>query len=408
MKKLIVSVIACISMQVAIGAADTEYDFTERGLALFCQLPVELQVKISKYVLADDIKCKLFDKPRVKYILRGHTGSVNSVAFNPDGTQIVSASVDNTLRTWDAISGQALHVLRGHRGLVRSAVFSQDGTQIVSASDDSTLRIWDATEGQLLHTLPHNDPQVVSVTFNAAGNCVMSVSYDKTIRIRNVDTNQLLGILRYNGSVIPTSEAFCRARNQMVSARNDNSLRIQDAHTFQELHMLRGHTYFINWAAFNQDGTKVVSASADKTVRVWDALEGRELHILHGHENWVRSVVFNKTRDQIVSAGDDCTLRIWEPLSYEHYHFDLEQALWIYCRHGMIMNSKAERVNNWQLQLGLLESYFLSKYYPILNLIKGIIGIPKLSQEEREQLAVEQSIREQYPEILDAIETEFE
>jgi WD40 repeat protein len=410
-------------MQMVIGAVDdgrqhfdvsSEYDLTKRGLALFRQLPVELQAKISRYVLADtNIKRKLFDKPRVKHILQGHTGAVNSVAFNPNGTQIVSASSDNTVRTWDALTGRELHILHGHKSWVRSAEFSQDGKRIVSASDDGTLCIWDASEGRLLHTLPHNDPQVLSVAFNEAGNCVISVSYDKTIRIRDIGTTQLLCTLRYDGPVAPSSEAFYRVRNQMVLANNDNSLHIQDTHTFQKLYILRGHTNVINWAAFNRDGTKVISASADKTVRIWDALAGKELYVLHGHKNWVRSAVFNKVRDQVVSAGDDCTVRLWEPLPYEDYYFDLEQTLWMYCRYGMVVNGKAEQVKNRSLQLGLSESY-LSLICPIFKLIEGvrvinngikaIIGTPELSKEEIEQLAIEQSIREQYPEILDAIE----
>jgi WD40 repeat protein len=36
-------------------------------------------------------------------VLRGHDISVNSVAFSPDGTRIVTASVDHTARLWDAL-----------------------------------------------------------------------------------------------------------------------------------------------------------------------------------------------------------------------------------------------------------------------------------------------------------------
>ena len=36
-------------------------------------------------------------------VLRGHDISVNSVAFSPDGTRMVTASVDHTARLWDAL-----------------------------------------------------------------------------------------------------------------------------------------------------------------------------------------------------------------------------------------------------------------------------------------------------------------
>ncbi|CCA76678.1 hypothetical protein PIIN_10667, partial [Serendipita indica DSM 11827] len=49
--------------------------------------------------------------------LRGHEFGVNAVGFSPDGSQIVSGSHDNTIRLWDAVTGQAVgEPLRGHEG----------------------------------------------------------------------------------------------------------------------------------------------------------------------------------------------------------------------------------------------------------------------------------------------------
>ena len=75
--------------------------------------------------------------------LKGHTSSVNSVAFSRDGMQIVSGSDDNSVRVWDALTGVELKELKGHMGLVNSVAFSGDGTWIVSGSDDKSVRVWD-------------------------------------------------------------------------------------------------------------------------------------------------------------------------------------------------------------------------------------------------------------------------
>ena len=64
--------------------------------------------------------------------LKGHTGSVLSVAFSPDGKRIVSGSEDETLKVWDAVSGQVTLTLKGHSSSVNSVGFSPDGKRIVS------------------------------------------------------------------------------------------------------------------------------------------------------------------------------------------------------------------------------------------------------------------------------------
>jgi WD40 repeat protein len=79
-------------------------------------------------------------------ILRGHEGRVNSAAFSPDGSRIVTASEDWTARIWDAATAKEIAVLRGHDGPVHSTAFSPDGLRIVTAGENA--RIWDAaTQG---------------------------------------------------------------------------------------------------------------------------------------------------------------------------------------------------------------------------------------------------------------------
>jgi WD40 repeat protein len=77
----------------------------------------------------------------------GHTDSVNSVAFSHDSTRIVSGSTDQSVRIWDASTGEEVLKLDGHTDRVNSVAFSHDGTRIVSGSDDRCVRIWDTSTG---------------------------------------------------------------------------------------------------------------------------------------------------------------------------------------------------------------------------------------------------------------------
>jgi WD40 repeat protein len=55
----------------------------------------------------------------------------------------VSGSDDNTLKVWDAQTGQETLSLKGHSNWVTSVSFSPDGKRIVSGSADKTLKVWD-------------------------------------------------------------------------------------------------------------------------------------------------------------------------------------------------------------------------------------------------------------------------
>ncbi|HRF94339.1 MAG TPA: hypothetical protein PLZ51_04055, partial [Aggregatilineales bacterium] len=48
----------------------------------------------------------------------GHTDMVTSLAFSGDGTQLLTGSLDRTLRLWDVATGDEIRVFEGHIGVV--------------------------------------------------------------------------------------------------------------------------------------------------------------------------------------------------------------------------------------------------------------------------------------------------
>ncbi|KFY04068.1 hypothetical protein O988_01010, partial [Pseudogymnoascus sp. VKM F-3808] len=105
-------------------------------------------------------------------ILKGHSNSVNSVAFSPDSKQVASGSGDYTVRLWDTATGAALQTLKGYYYSVYSVAFSPNGKQVISGFPEKTVQRWDATTGVALQALHNHSSSVSSVAFLPDGQLI--------------------------------------------------------------------------------------------------------------------------------------------------------------------------------------------------------------------------------------------
>jgi eukaryotic-like serine/threonine-protein kinase len=76
------------------------------------------------------------------------SGPYFSVAFSPDGRQVVAACTGGFAQLWNVGGGGTPLMLTGHVGPVYSATFSPDGQRVITASGDGSVKIWDTVLGK--------------------------------------------------------------------------------------------------------------------------------------------------------------------------------------------------------------------------------------------------------------------
>jgi WD40 repeat protein/predicted Ser/Thr protein kinase len=280
-----------------------------------------------------------------KATLKGHSSSVSSVAFSPDGKELALGS-RNEIKLWDlasskesrsfpappgGVSGMAFtpHAKTlvlggvGFAGGVKlydrttgkerasfkgdsSFAISPDGRMLACGDASSYIKLWDLTTGKERVTLPSRGRPLA---FTADGKTLFSIG-DEVKRWDLFPNHPWHNLKGHEGAV--TSVAFTPGGNLLVSGSSDRTVKVWDMTRSGERHTLSGHKGAVSSVAVRADGKVAASGSHDHTVKLWDLKARKELRTLAGHDDHVYAVAFAPEGKMLASAGRNGLLKLWE------------------------------------------------------------------------------------------------
>jgi WD40 repeat protein len=275
-------------------------------------------------------------KPRLapELVLQtGHLGAIKSIAFSPDGATIATGCADQTVKLWDAKTGELKRTLGGHEAEVHTVFYSRDGRTLVSQSsitpDCSTgdgcvnvIRFWDAQNLNLRRRLEVGGFKSCDVAISPDLKTMVK-SDDFGVEVLDVATERAKITLGVSGVAVFAPDG------KTVTFQTDTGTIIYDAQTWKPIsgrkvapldassgQIERSIESLSNATStgLSPNGKTIATGDADGNLRLWNKQTQpvKPLWTAPGNKASVRGVILSPDGKTVVIARADQMISLWD------------------------------------------------------------------------------------------------
>jgi RNA polymerase sigma factor (sigma-70 family) len=281
-----------------------------------------------------------------------HGDRILFVAFTPDGKKLVTSSMDQTVRLWDAATGRELRrfdrspnakekqLARGPRKMpVGAAVLwdmflttvSADGKYLAANRGDVVI-VWDLESGKELHRVRSNWAGGTLLAFAEGGKTLALVGHTGGVEKWDIATGK-------KGNDLPAPQMADRTARITAGgpaasidgkllalpltgqANNNLSIKLIDLATGKDRRVVECGFYAMS-LAFGPDGNTLAAGMETGDIKIWDAMTRKELASLEVKSPASRTVslAFAPGGRELALSRADGSVEVWETKSKKRLH----------------------------------------------------------------------------------------
>ena len=249
----------------------------------------------------------------------GHDSDVEVLVTSLDGKWVATGARDGTVIVWET-AHRAIHrqwAAHNYR-ILTSLAFPPDSRYLASSGEHPEVKVWDLNACEVASLKGHSKP-VTRCAWSPRGDVIASASQDKTIRLWDARTFRQLHVLEQPDANIQLTSFSPDGRWLVSGLPASCEYRILDVGSGMLHRRLRGRlddTHFLPlFAAFNPSSTRPVIAPEHGVAKIIDVKSGVELVALKGTAV-MSDAAFSPDGTLVVTASTGGMVKVWDATSF--------------------------------------------------------------------------------------------
>ncbi len=222
---------------------------------------------LSRWEVSSDER--LFAVGGIPEPIMGCTEFRNTVLVAPGGEFFVAPFHDFSVSIRDTGDGSVIHEFPEHISIVWDLSISDDGRRLATSSDDWTVRVWDLDDYTLISEIETRPGGFLEVEFLPDGRSLVVSDISGKVHLLDIESESVTAT--FDGEKDPEARLAISPDGHYVSAGSDEggAILVWETSTGKIVQEIDGHAATVTSVQFTPDGLGLVSGSADGTVRLW-------------------------------------------------------------------------------------------------------------------------------------------